>query len=321
MRPSARRSNRPACSCSSSGNRPSPRWSRRVEDYVNRLARSPKEFDRSVRGYRTEIDRFKSNVQRIETEDFPLPSRPQRRVRRDHYRQPTRGAELPFAPLRWRDRGWQGHTWIGLPCSSVQTFRHLDYSTAHAGRKCGRRRVQWQPGLSRSGCADQIIGVRGPVRVALQRQYLLVGRARRGSRPVMRVREHGWGANPRSPPNGTKAGWRAHTLSPTFKRSTIQPCRLPDAQESAILPHMIVTITGYKGGIGKTTTAVHLAAVLQQQAPTVLVDGDLNRSATGWARKRFSAVSGGRRAPSRQGRQRVRAHRDRHCGPPHPRRP
>ena len=124
------------------------------------------------------------------------------------------------------------------------------------------------------------------MRVALQRQYLLVGRARRGSRPVMRVREHGL-ANPRSPPNGTKAGWRAHTLSPTFKRSTIQPCRLPDAQESAILPHMIVTITGYKGGIGKTTTAVHLAAVLQQQAPTVLVDGDLNRSATGWARNGF----------------------------------
>ena len=50
---------------------------------------------------------------------------------------------------------------------------------------------------------------------------------------------------------------------------------------------MIVTITGYKGGIGKTTTAVHLAAVLQQQAPTVLVDGDLNRSATGWARNGF----------------------------------
>ena len=39
-----------------------------VEDYVNRLARSPKEFDRSVREYRIEIDRFKSTVQRIETE-------------------------------------------------------------------------------------------------------------------------------------------------------------------------------------------------------------------------------------------------------------
>ena len=47
---------------------------------------------------------------------------------------------------------------------------------------------------------------------------------------------------------------------------------------------MIITVTAYKGGIGKTTTAMHLAAYLQQQAPTVLVDGDLNRSATGWAR-------------------------------------
>ena len=39
-----------------------------VEGYVNRLARSPKEFDRSVREYRIEIDRFKSTVRRIETE-------------------------------------------------------------------------------------------------------------------------------------------------------------------------------------------------------------------------------------------------------------
>ena len=39
-----------------------------VEDYVNRLARSPQEFDRSVREYRIEIDRFKSTVQRIERE-------------------------------------------------------------------------------------------------------------------------------------------------------------------------------------------------------------------------------------------------------------
>ena len=39
-----------------------------VEDYVNRLARSPQEFDRFVREYRIEIDRFESTVQRIETE-------------------------------------------------------------------------------------------------------------------------------------------------------------------------------------------------------------------------------------------------------------
>ena len=39
-----------------------------VEDYVNLLARSPQEFDRFVREYRIEIDRFESTVQRIETE-------------------------------------------------------------------------------------------------------------------------------------------------------------------------------------------------------------------------------------------------------------
>lgn len=46
---------------------------------------------------------------------------------------------------------------------------------------------------------------------------------------------------------------------------------------------MILTIVSFKGGVGKTTTAVHLAAYLQQSAPTLLVDGDLNRSALEWA--------------------------------------
>lgn len=39
-----------------------------VEDYVNGLANTPKEFDKSVRAFRIEIDRFDSTVQRIETE-------------------------------------------------------------------------------------------------------------------------------------------------------------------------------------------------------------------------------------------------------------
>lgn len=48
---------------------------------------------------------------------------------------------------------------------------------------------------------------------------------------------------------------------------------------------MIVTVTSYKGGVGKTTTAIHLAAFLQRQAPTLLVDGDAIRSATKWSNR------------------------------------
>ncbi|MEM0981341.1 MAG: ParA family protein [Cyanobacteria bacterium P01_H01_bin.58] len=46
---------------------------------------------------------------------------------------------------------------------------------------------------------------------------------------------------------------------------------------------MIVTVTSFKGGVGKTTTAIHLAAFLQGQAETLLIDADPNRSALGWA--------------------------------------
>ncbi|MBE9182426.1 ParA family protein [Oculatella sp. LEGE 06141] len=46
---------------------------------------------------------------------------------------------------------------------------------------------------------------------------------------------------------------------------------------------MIITVAAFKGGVGKTTSAFHLAAYFQQKAPTLLVDGDLNRSALDWA--------------------------------------
>ncbi len=40
-----------------------------------------------------------------------------------------------------------------------------------------------------------------------------------------------------------------------------------------------------KGGVGKTTSAIHLAACLHQDAPTVLIDSDKNESALTWARQ------------------------------------
>ncbi len=47
---------------------------------------------------------------------------------------------------------------------------------------------------------------------------------------------------------------------------------------------MICTIASFKGGVGKTTTAIHLAAYLSKRASTVLVDGDANRSSTTWGK-------------------------------------
>jgi len=46
---------------------------------------------------------------------------------------------------------------------------------------------------------------------------------------------------------------------------------------------LIVAITNLKGGVAKTTTAVHFAEYLRQFGETILVDSDPNRSAIAWA--------------------------------------
>ncbi len=45
----------------------------------------------------------------------------------------------------------------------------------------------------------------------------------------------------------------------------------------------IVTVTGYKGGVGKSTTAIHLATFFSDHGATLLVDGDPNRTSISWA--------------------------------------
>lgn len=50
---------------------------------------------------------------------------------------------------------------------------------------------------------------------------------------------------------------------------------------------MIVTVANFKGGVAKTTTAIHIAAYLHTKARTVLLDGDPNRSAmNAWNRNK-----------------------------------
>lgn len=46
----------------------------------------------------------------------------------------------------------------------------------------------------------------------------------------------------------------------------------------------IITVTGFKGGVGKSTTAIHLAAFFSEQGRALLVDGDPNHTALAWAK-------------------------------------
>ena len=50
----------------------------------------------------------------------------------------------------------------------------------------------------------------------------------------------------------------------------------------------VISVVSTKGGVGKSTTAIHLAAFFQRKGPTVLVDRDLNRTVLNWAKMGLS---------------------------------
>ena len=50
----------------------------------------------------------------------------------------------------------------------------------------------------------------------------------------------------------------------------------------------IISLVSNKGGVGKSTTAIHLATYFSEFGKTILIDGDLNRTSVNWSEDALS---------------------------------
>lgn len=71
-----------------------------------------------------------------------------------------------------------------------------------------------------------------------------------------------------------------------MKGSIVAPSRNTQQRLKFLAAHqptMLITVAGFKGGVGKTTVSIHLAASLNHVKPTLLIDCDPNQSALLWS--------------------------------------
>src|SRR3984885_1172405 len=66
---------------------------------------------------------------------------------------------------------------------------------------------------------------------------------------------------------------------------------LQACQQSCMVRHMIIVVANSKGGVGKSTLAVHLTAWLHEQGHSVtLADCDTQHSSSDWANEAVPTV-------------------------------